>query len=169
MRTLQRLRGVTAVAAALGFGVVVIVLSLSDRAPRFVPRITDLVLFWGRRFEAAFSINLFDVSSIPGQTDQIGHAMLWGTGMFVLGIVTRRFVPVTATACLLLAASIGVEFAQETWTATRALQVTDALANGVGIGIAAIAVVTIGAVTDTIAKLWFALAGTARAATSMSR
>jgi len=137
-----------------GFTAVVTVASLSDRAPRFVPRITDLTVRVGRRFEAVSNTDLVDVSSIPGRTDQIGHFLLWGAGMLAIGWLTRKRIPVAATACLLFAASIAVEFLQVRWTATRQLEVTDAVANGLGILLAAIAVATLGAAVDLVVRLW---------------
>jgi len=141
--------------ATLGaFTAVVIVASLSDRVPRFTPRVTDLVIRAGRRIEAMADIDVFDVSSIPGRTDQIGHALLWGTGMAAIGWLTRKRVPVTATACLLFAASIAIEYLQLRWTATRQLEVGDVWANLVGISIAAVGVATVGAVVDLLARAW---------------
>ena len=137
------------------------VLSLSDRAPSLVPHIIDLVIAIGQRVEAGAQVDLFDVSQVPGETDQIGHAVLWGSGMLGLGYLLRRSIPVTATACFLLAASIAVEFLQVTWTATRQLQVTDALANGVGIALATVAVLAVGAVVDVGLRIKMALLGSA--------
>lgn len=142
-------------------------LSLSDRAPSLVPHIIDLVVAVGQRFEAGAQVDVFDVSQVPGETDQIGHAVLWGSGMFGLGYLLRRSIPVAATACFLLAASIAVEFLQMTWTATRQLQVSDALANGVGIALATIAVIALGAVVDLGLRIKVALFGSAQPSSSL--
>lgn len=149
----MRLRGLAVLATLGAFVTSVVVLSLSDRAPRLVPRAVDLVMYWGRRFESTLDIDLFDVSEIPGRTDQIGHAIMWGSGMLVIGYLFRHQVPVLATACLLLAASIGMEFLQATATATRALEATDALANGVGIAMATAAVIVVSTTVDAFGRL----------------
>lgn len=140
--------------ATLGvFAAVATVLSLSDRVPRLVPRFTALVMRAGRRFERTADIDFFDVSSIPGRTDQIGHTLLWGTGMLAIGWLTRKRIPVTATACLLFAASIAFEVGQLRWTMTRQLEAGDVWANGIGIALAAVAIVVLGAVVDTVARM----------------
>lgn len=155
----MRIRALSVLATLGSFAAAVGVLSLSDRAPRLMPRVIDLVMFWGRRFEAASNLDLFDVSAIPGRTDQIGHAIMWGSGMLVIGYLLRRQIPVFATACFLLAVSIGMEFLQATWTATRALEATDALANGVGIALATAVVLVVSTTVDAVGRLRLALAG----------
>lgn len=152
----MRLRILLTTSTAVLFALAVVVLSLSDRAPAFVPAMIDLVVLLGQKVESIAQIDVLDRSDarvLPGRTDQIGHAVLWGSGMLALGYLLRHRIPVAATALGLLAASIGIEFLQVEWTATRELQASDVLGNAVGIALATGVVIVVGNIVDLVSRI----------------
>ncbi|NNE72591.1 MAG: hypothetical protein HKN26_02920 [Acidimicrobiales bacterium] len=86
----------------------------------------------GRAIESLLPFNVIDRQDIPFQPDEIGHLLLWGGGMVVLGLL-RRSVKTDVIAVGLFGASVGFEFLQATITTSRSLQITDIAANGFGI------------------------------------
>lgn len=137
----------------LGFGTLTIFLGIavillwSDRAGGAFGDVLDIVLRTGRSVERRYEVDFIDRSDIPGQADQIGHALFWGTGMLLSGWVLRRRVPVPITAVLLSGISMLFEFAQPALSTTRVVEPSDAVANIVGILAAAL---TLGAVLAVI-------------------
>lgn len=136
------------------FASTVIVLSLSDRVPILLPNIMAAVFDFGRWVDELLGFELITREQVPGSRDQIGHALLWGSGMFAIGLWLRRSIPVLGIAFTLLVLSVGVEFAQRRWTSTRAMQVSDAVANAFGIVTALVGVLVVGAIIDLAARLW---------------
>jgi len=133
--SIRRLWGAT---AALVFLALAVVLLWSDRAGAMFDSAVDIVVRTGRKVERDYDVNFVDRSDIPGETDQIGHAMLWGSGMLLTGWLLRRRVPVTLSALLIAAISLGFEFAQPLLSQTRVVEPSDVTANLVGIAIAAV-------------------------------
>lgn len=137
----------------LAFGAITIFLGLavillwSDRAPSVFGDVLDIVRRTGRSVERRYDIDLIDRSDIPGQADQIGHALFWGTGMLIAGWVLRRRVPVAITALFLSGISMLFEFAQPALSATRAVEPSDAVANIIGIVVATVALLAVLAAT----------------------
>ena len=80
-----------------------------------------------------------DSEDIPGEPDQVGHALFWGTGMVLAGWILRRRIPLAITALFLSGISLLFEFAQPLLSMTRAVEPSDAVANVVGIAGAAVA------------------------------
>lgn len=115
-----------------GFALVAVVLSLSDRAPG-IARGGGAVLeeIW-HRIEVAFAIDV-DRGAIPWSFDEIGHLVLWGGGMLVLGLALRGRRRSDRLAVALFGASLLLEVLQALITARRSLSLGDAAANGLGI------------------------------------
>lgn len=145
------LRRAVATIVVLGFTAVAVVLLFSDRAPGVLNLVRDLVVGLGRRIERTWQIDLIDRADIPGTRDEIGHVILWGTGMLVIGLALRKRVPITITAILLAGVSLLSEYGQSVLSTTRTASASDAVANVIGIGLAA---VLLGAVTG-VARLIF--------------
>lgn len=144
------IRNLILLAIVVGFAGAVTVLSLSDRAPAAVAEAKTVVKDIGSEAEDRAGIDVVDRTDIPAEFDKIGHAVMWGTGMLVLGLLFRRRFPPLIMAFLLTAISIGFELAQSSYTSSRALQPSDAVANAFGIGVAFVVVVFIGAVIDFV-------------------
>jgi len=144
------IRNLLLLAIVVGFAGSVTVLSLSDRAPAAVAEAKTVVKDLGSEAEHRAGIDVVDRDDIPAEFDKIGHAVLWGTGMLVLGFLFRRRVPPLVMALLLTAVSFGFELAQASYTSSRALQLSDAVANAFGVGVAFVIVVFAGAVIDFV-------------------
>lgn len=125
-------------ALTIFFGLAVILL-WSDRASGVFSEVLDIVRRTGRSVEQRYDIDLIDRSDIPGQADQIGHALFWGTGMLLTGWLLRRRIPVAITALFVSGISLLFEFAQPILSATRVVEPSDAVANMVGIATATVA------------------------------
>jgi len=140
--------------AIMGFGLVAsflaiaTVLLLSDRAGRWGEPSKRFILDVGEAFESTFGVDWIDRNSVPGTFDQIGHALLWGGGMLVLGLALRRWMSPIIIAFFLLGSSILFELLQSAVTEARTLSPSDAVANAVGIVIAAVVVLVVGLLLD---------------------
>jgi len=74
------------------------VLLLADRSASVVGSVRAHVVRVGQAIEQTYHVDLFDRSDIPGTADQLGHALLWGTGMVLFGWLLRSRVPLPLTA-----------------------------------------------------------------------
>jgi len=116
-----------------GFFCAAVVLLWSDRAGSMLGDVASLVVRGGRKVERSYDVDLVDRSDIPGQTDQIVHALFWGSGMMLVGWLLRRRVAVVLTAFFVGGVSVLFEAAQPALSQTRAVEPSDALANMVGV------------------------------------
>ena len=130
------LRRSVATALVLCFAAAAVVLLWSDRAGSFVDPLATVVVDTGRSVERNFQVDLLDRQHVPGTVDQIAHALLWGSGMLLIGWALRRRVPIVVTAVCLASISMLFEFAQPLLSQTRLLQQTDLVANVMGISLA---------------------------------
>lgn len=128
---------------AVAFLAVAVVLLWSDRAGGLFDRALDVIIRTGRKVERDYNVDLIDRADVPGQTDQIAHALFWGSGMVLAGWLLRRRVPVALTALLVAGVSLAFEVAQPSLSQTRAVEPSDALANLVGVGIGAAVIAAI--------------------------
>ena len=119
------------------FGALAVVLLLSDRGGDIFTDVVNVIGAAGRRVESESGVNLIDRDDIPGEADQIVHAFFWGSGMLLIGWVTRSRVPVLITALFVGAVSLAFELAQPVLSDTRAIESSDAVANLVGVAFAA--------------------------------
>lgn len=137
-----------------GFAVCAVALLLSDRAPAIASQTLDAVFAVGRRVDQLLGFELVTRDQIPGTRDEVGHALLWGSGTFALGMLLRRHVPILGLAGFMLALSVASEFAQREWTSSRSMSMADAVANAFGVVGATVAVVVLGGIMDGVAQLW---------------
>jgi len=128
------------IALGMGFAVIATVLSLSDRAPGMVDRIGSALVDGWRRVEIALAIDV-EREAIPWTDDVLGHLVLWGGGMVVLGLALRHRHRAGRLAVALFGASLALEVLQALVTASRSLSLADISANAFGI-IAGLTVVT---------------------------
>lgn len=126
-------RPLAALAALAGLPVL-LVLTLSDRAPRLSwQALMDLRLL-GARVEGRLGLQPADVE-VPISPDVAVHLALWAAAGFVAVRLLRGHVPLAVVAAALVGASLALEVAQVVLTSTRDLQVKDALANGIGVAV----------------------------------
>ena len=118
------------------FGALAVVLLLSDRGGDAFTDVVNKVATVGRRLETEYGVDVIDRDDIPGDADDIVHAFFWGAGMLLIGWVARRRVPVIITALFVGAISLAFELAQPVLSATRGLEVSDAVSNLVGVAFA---------------------------------
>lgn len=124
---------------------VVIVGSLSDRAPGAVERLVEKVQRKGAVLEERLGVDVVDLGDAPIGLWSAGHLLLW----CVVGVVAYAAVGDRVRAVLLavglVAASFGAEVAQVLVTTHRAMQLSDMIANTVGVvlGVGGAAVVAL--------------------------
>lgn len=131
------MRRLIAIGCTTSFFAVAVVLLWSDRAGALPDDLANFAVRAGRKAERASGINVLDRSDIPGQPDQIGHMMLWATGMVLIGWVMRHRVSLTLAAFGVAALSFGFEIAQPVLSSSRGISAGDVVANLVGVGIGA--------------------------------
>lgn len=151
------------ICAMVGFVVTAFAVSLSDRAPRAIGARDHLVISIVRRFETILDVSIIDRIPASATTDDAGHALLWCTGVVVLGLGLRRQVPPIIIAAAAMVTGAAIEVLQATSTRTRAFELTDLVANGYGIIVGTAAVVILSALLD--ASEWFRGRPTRAAAT----
>ncbi len=125
--------GMIAVAALL-FNVA---LMISDRAPGITRR-----LFGGfaQRLADRLDRTAIDASDVPGN-DAIVHIGVWSIAALLVALTVWRWAALVPVAVAVFAVSVIVEFGQGRYSSSRAVEVSDVMANavGVGVGIAAAA------------------------------
>ena len=139
------LRRPLAVLAAVLLAPVVIVGSLSDRAPGAVERLVEKVQRKGSVLEERLGVDVVDLGDAPIGLWPAGHLLLW----CAVGVVAHAAVGDRVRAVLLavglVAASFAAEVAQVLVTTHRAMQLSDMVANTVGVvlGVCGAAVVSL--------------------------
>jgi hypothetical protein len=134
---LRVLIGLFAVGAAL-FNVA---LMLSDRAPGVIQRIFgDFAVRLSNRLNQSERIGSLTEGRNPGN-DAIVHIGVWAVAMLLLGLAIWRWAPLVIAAILLFLGSVFIEIGQGRYSSTRAVEMSDVVANGVGVtlGVAAAA------------------------------
>ena len=122
-----------ATALILCFTSAAVVLLWSDRAPALFDHTVNVVTETGRFVERLYGVDIADRSDVPGTADQIGHTVLWGSGMLLIGWIFHRRVPVLFTAIFVFGISLIFEAGQPLLSSSRSLDPSDAVANSVGI------------------------------------
>ncbi len=115
------------------FVAVAIVLSMSGRMPSLWAAAVARFLRLGMFIERRFAVDFIDRGDLGFQADEVGHVILWGAGMVVIGLATRKRFRADVVAVCLFAASLGLEIAQGVFTPTRTMAVGDLIANATGI------------------------------------
>ncbi|MEE9414468.1 MAG: hypothetical protein V3V01_04225 [Acidimicrobiales bacterium] len=130
---------------AIGFALMVTVLSLSDSAPGALRTIRTALAPYAHQIAAVFDL---DRPTVPFEQDQIGHAAIWGFGMFGIGLGLRRriWLPIIATA--MIAISAVFELLQGEVTASRSVSLSDGYGNIAGIAAATLLVAVLGPIAD---------------------
>lgn len=115
------------------FVVTAFVLSMSGRMPGFWATIVARGLRLGTAIESRLSIDFLDRGDLGFHADEVGHLILWGTGMVVIGLVTRKRFRADVVAVSLFAASLALEISQGLFAPARSMAVGDVIANATGI------------------------------------
>ncbi len=130
-----------------GFALSATVLSLSDAAPGMVRPLKGVGIAIGRVIERVLNINV-ERESVPVEFDQLGHAVLWGSGMLGIGFGLRKRVWLPVTAVVMVAISLGFEFLQGAYTSSRTLSIADGWGNIAGIATATVIVAIVAPIYD---------------------
>ena len=132
----------------IGFVGMALVLSLSDRVGLRFGAVSAAFLALLHELERVAAVDLIDRSDVPFTADALGHAALWGIGMLLIGWFFRRHVPLVALAVSVFALSLAAEVGQRFFSLSRSARIDDAVANFVGIAVAAVAVGAAGRLVD---------------------
>lgn len=116
-----------------GFLVAIGLLSFADRASDMVKAVWSIVQRIGSFGERLLGLDVVDRGDIPFAFDTIGHLVLWSiAGMLAFAAFGRR----TSRSFLIVSLftlSAGVEIGQRFLSSTRQPQVSDLVANGIGV------------------------------------
>lgn len=137
---LRFLNRFAALLAVIGFGLAALWLLWADRGTLLGDRIMYGLVDAGRTFERTTMIDLVDRRDIPASMDQIGHAMLWAVGAFVLGWFrlgrdSANSIGLMTVGLEVALLSLLSEFAQPLVSTNRGFEASDAVANLVGVSI----------------------------------
>ena len=116
-----------------GFLIAIGLLSLADRAPGMVKDVWSIVQHTGSLAEQLVGLDVVDRGDIPLAFDTLGHLALWGiAGMLAYAAFGRRTTP-SFLIVSLITLSAGVELGQGLLSSTRRPEISDLLANSVGV------------------------------------
>ncbi|MFK7917315.1 MAG: hypothetical protein AB8G14_04490 [Ilumatobacter sp.] len=122
--------GLAAAATAL-FNVA---LMLSDRAPGLTKRLFgDFAVRLSARLDASARFGELTDGRTPGN-DAIVHIGVWAVAMTLVGLAVWRWTSLAIASLVLFVGSVFVEIGQGRYSSTRAVEMSDVLANGVGVG-----------------------------------
>lgn len=108
---------------------------LSDRAPGLTRQIFgDFAVRLSDRLDRSERLGPLTEGRNPGN-DAIVHIGVWAVAMVLLGLAIWRWAPMILASVLLFVASVFVEIGQGRYSSTRAVELSDVVANGVGIGL----------------------------------
>lgn len=133
----RRLRPVVGNVLALGFVAAALALSLSDRVGLGVGAVSRRGHALLYELERAVAVDVLDRSDVPFETDALGHAVLWGLVMVMVGRAFGRRAPLALASAGVFGLSLAVEVGQDLWSVNRTAQLDDAIANLAGIAVAA--------------------------------
>lgn len=120
---------------AVGAALFNVALMLSDRAPGLMERIFgDFAVRLSDRLNQSDRIGTLTEGRNPGN-DAIVHIGVWAVAMTLVGLALWRWAPLIIAAMVMFAGSILVEVGQGRYSSTRAVEMTDVLANGVGVAV----------------------------------
>lgn len=124
---------------AMGAALFNIALMLSDRAPGLTKRIFgDFAVRLSDRLDRSERIGSLTEGRNPGN-DAIVHIGVWAVAMTLVGLAIWRWAPLLVAAILLFAGSVFVEVGQGRYSDTRAVEMSDVFANGVGVALGVVA------------------------------
>ncbi len=134
-------RTVPAIAALVFFAVVGVV-SFGDRAPEVTQRVWGRVRRIGHEIEVRLGADVVDRSDVPFSYDAIGHFALYFVAAALTYLALRGRVSAIAIIVGVTGVSGVIEVAQPLLSTSRNMQVSDFIANVigvvVGVGVAAI-------------------------------
>jgi hypothetical protein len=126
-----------AMSALLGMGAVAfaVALMLSDRAPGVLRRLfgEDVRRLWDR-IDASQRAQFVSEADLPGP-DFVIHVVVWAVIVALVGMAIWTWRGLTATAVGSFAGSVVIELAQGRYSDTRSVELSDVVANGVGVAI----------------------------------
>lgn len=123
--------------SAVGFNAA---LMLSDRAPGALRRIGGgLVVELSERIDAGGrTARLTSDPRLPSG-DTLVHIGVWGTAMLFVGLAVWSWRGLAVGAASVLGCSVAVEIGQRRYTTSRVFEVSDIVANAIGVAIGAAA------------------------------
>ncbi len=137
----------------MGAGVFNLALMLSDRAPGLSERIFgDFAVRLSDRLNRSDRIGSLTEGSDPGN-DVIVHVGVWGLAMMLVGLALWRWSSLIIAALAVFAASLFIEIGQGRYTSSRAVELSDVAANGVGVALGSLAAAGCYVVWSTLAGI----------------
>jgi hypothetical protein len=125
----------------IGFGALLfnVALMISDRAPGITRRLFgDFAQRLADRLDGADALNGVGPERLPGN-DAIVHIGVWAVATVLVALTVWRWLTLVPIAMSVFVASVAVEVGQGRYSSTRAVELSDVLANGVGVALGAAA------------------------------
>lgn len=120
---------------AVGAVVFNVALMLSDRAPGLSKRVFgDFALRLSNRLDAPRRVDEVTDGRTPG-SDAIVHIGVWAVAVTLIGLAIWRWSGLIVAALATFAASVFIETGQGRYSDTRAVEMSDVLANAVGVAL----------------------------------
>lgn len=118
------------------------VVLLSDRAPGLLSRLSRRIDVAASRAADAAGIDVTRGDVPVPQSDFDVHVLIWAVAALLVGLATWSWVSLFLANGAVFVASIALELAQDVYSSSRAVQLSDLFANAVGIlaGTAVVAV-----------------------------
>ena len=131
---------------ALGAFVVNAVILLSDRAPGLFSRLSSRIDAGVHRAAGAAGVDVPGGSVRVPQSDFDVHVLIWAVAALLVGLAMWSWASLVVGSAAVLVTSAGLELAQQAYTRSRSVQLTDLMGNTVGVvtGTCAVAAFTLG-------------------------
>ena len=126
---------------SLGAFVANAVILLSDRAPGLLSRLSSRIDAGVQRAAGAAGVEVPGASVRVSRSDFDVHLAIWAVAALLVGLGMWSWASLVLGSAAVLATSVGLELAQQTYTRSRTVQFEDLLGNtlGVIIGTSAVA------------------------------
>lgn len=118
------------------------VVLLSDQAPGLLSRLSRRIDVAASRAADAAGIDVTRGDVPVPQSDFDVHVLIWAVAALLVGLATWSWVSLLVANGAVFVASIALEMAQDVYSSSRAVQLSDLFGNAVGVlaGTAAVAV-----------------------------
>ena len=129
--------------AALAMNAVIL---LSDRAPGLFSRLSARIDAGVQRAAGAAGVDVPGTSVRVPQSDFDVHVAIWAVAALLLGLAMWSWPTLAMSSALVLAVSVGLEFAQQAYSRSRTVEIQDLLGNVLGVvtGTCAVAAFALG-------------------------
>jgi hypothetical protein len=147
LRVLPLLLSVAALAANA-------VILLSDRAPGLFRRLSARIDAGVHRAAGAAGVDVPGGGLPAPQSDFDIHVLIWGVAALLLGLAAWSWLSLLMAGSMVFASSVVLEMAQGAYSRTRSVELSDIVANGLGVVVGTCLVAAFSLLWMLGARLW---------------